>query len=155
MTDIVESEDLDELRALWAEQAAKRADADARIAQLDEELRALREQQATERADTASRRADAAAQVAQLGKRIRTREAADAAGGIEILAPEVPEGGGETPREQHKFCSSPHPTDRYTSCKRAAGHQGDHVAYTFRISEPETWPVRTDLGDDVDDDGAE
>jgi hypothetical protein len=26
-------------------------------------------------------------------------------------------------------------------CTRLAGHTGDHAAYTFRISKPETWPA--------------
>jgi hypothetical protein len=42
---------LDELRALWTQETAKRDDADAQIAQLDQELRVHREQQAAERAD--------------------------------------------------------------------------------------------------------
>ena len=52
-TDLGGTLDLDELWALRAEQAARRDDADARIARLDEEVRVLYAQQADERADAA------------------------------------------------------------------------------------------------------
>lgn len=144
-TDTIDTTDLDELRALWALEASKRAEANAQIARLDEDLQALRAQQAAERADAAVQAADANAQLAQLEKRIRTRAAADAAGEIEILAPledgEAPEDGDETPKQWGSpFCNSPHPTDRFSSCKRFTGHDGDHSAYTSRITDPETWP---------------
>jgi len=73
------------------------------------------------------------------------------------------------------FCSAPHPDPRYTErrrvqgfddelgqvvkrerdvpsvrCRRLAGHDGEHRAYTFLISEPETWqwapPLCVDCG---------
>jgi hypothetical protein len=140
--DTTDAADLDEVRALWAQEASKRTDALARFARLDEQLQALREQQAAERADAAAQLADANAQLAQLAKRIRTREAASAAGDIEILTPEAPQDGDKTPNEPaNPPCNAPHPTDRHCSCKRFAGHDGDHAAHTFRISAPETWPA--------------
>jgi hypothetical protein len=80
--------------------------------------------------------------------------AADAAREIEILTPMTPQ-DGDAPRGSwgNPFCNSPHPTDRYTSCKRISGHDGDHTAYTFRISTLETWASTRDY--DPDDYGTE
>jgi hypothetical protein len=41
--------------------------------------------------------------------------------------------------EREVFCCAPHPSDRDGYCKRLDGHDGDHAAYTFLISKPETW----------------
>jgi len=119
--DLDETPDLAELRALRAEQSAKQTAAGAHIAQLD--------------------------------KLIQTRVVAAAAGEVEILTPETPDDGdGEADAapqcscwdwarfcrvHPRPLCDSPHPAGE-TSCKRFAGHDGDHAAYTFRLSAPET-----------------
>jgi hypothetical protein len=63
------------------------------------------------------------------------------------------------------FCGSPHPDPKHTAhrlvnmlgwvsksarpmpfvfCMRQAGHDGDHAAFTFRISKHEAWPQTLD-----------
>jgi hypothetical protein len=40
------------------------------------------------------------------------------------------------------FCAAPHPTappGADTWCTRRPGHDGEHAAFTFSISTPETW----------------
>jgi len=36
------------------------------------------------------------------------------------------------------FCNSRHPR-KGDECRRLKGHDGDHAAFTFLISQPETW----------------
>jgi hypothetical protein len=38
------------------------------------------------------------------------------------------------------YCMAPHPTMAEYPCKRLVGHEGDHAAYTFLLSEPDRWP---------------
>jgi hypothetical protein len=131
VSDLDETPDLDELRALRKQeagkyddseariakldgelevhreqQAAERDDAEAQIARLDGELAAHREQQGADRAEARRQGADAALAIAQHDQRIRTREAAAGATGrleeVGIFAPAPAHGG--------KFCNSPHPT---------------------------------------------
>ena len=48
------------------------------------------------------------------------------------------------------FCAAPHPnnpqdatdiTAEWAWCRRLKGHAGPHAAFTFLISQPETWPA--------------
>ena len=39
------------------------------------------------------------------------------------------------------ICKSAHPTKPEHLCHRPAGHDGDHAAYTFHLTSPETWPT--------------
>lgn len=38
------------------------------------------------------------------------------------------------------FCSSKHPSKEFVYCRRQKKHPGDHAAYVFSITEPESWP---------------
>jgi hypothetical protein len=139
-----------ELMAHLVHQGAERAEADAQIARLNDELAAHFGQQGAERAAAATRGADAALSIYRLDRRIRTREAAaGATGRLEEVGMFAP-----APAHDGKFCNSPHPTGG-TSCKRLAGHGGDHAAYTFRLSQPETWAAEIDDADDEDDEDDE
>ena len=136
-TDTTDAADLGELRALWALESSKRADANTQIAPLYEELRAPGHQQAAERAVAAA-----------LSRRCQrptrpTREThpdtrgSQRGGRDRNPHPEQAPEDGEPPKP---LCNSAHPTDRHSSCKRFAGHDGDHAAHTFRISA-EAWPA--------------
>jgi hypothetical protein len=53
------------------------------------------------------------------------------------------------------FCSARHPYRDDSYCRRSAGHEGDHSAYTGSIATPETWPdtpADVDIDWDYDDD---
>lgn len=39
------------------------------------------------------------------------------------------------------FCSAPHPDAPGVWCRRQLGHPGDHSAFIFKISTPESWPT--------------
>jgi hypothetical protein len=49
------------------------------------------------------------------------------------------------------FCSAPHPFKAGNACRRIAGHDGDHSAYTDSIAMPETWADFTLVEYDDDD----
>jgi hypothetical protein len=38
------------------------------------------------------------------------------------------------------FCNSRHP-DKRAWCRRLAGHDGSHSAFTLSVSRPESWPA--------------
>jgi hypothetical protein len=135
-----------ELWAHWGQPLTERAEAVAQIARLDDELRVHKEQQGPDRAEAATQGADAALAIHQLDKRIRTREAAaGAAGRLEEVGMFAP-----APAHDGKFCNSAHPIVGATPCKRLAGHDGDHAAFMFGISAPETWEQTPDAINDID-----
>ena len=44
------------------------------------------------------------------------------------------------------ICLAPHPGDPGVKCRRLAGHDGEHSAFTYSIRTPTTWTV-TGSGD--------